>query len=427
VTRPDDATLAAWVTDARARTLALVEDLDDAQLLGPRLAIVNPMRWEIGHVAWFQERWAFRRRGEPSQIAGADALYDSSAIPHDVRWDLPLPSRAATLAYLADARDRVLERIARGLDDEERYYVALGVFHEDMHDEAFAYTRQTLGYARPRFLVEEPAPAGRLAGDVEVPGGEFLLGAEPGREWFVFDNEKWAHPVRVAPFAIARAKVTQGEFAAFVDEGGYARDELWTPDGLAWRRAASAERPLHWVRDGLWLRRDFDRLVPLEPDRAMVHVSAHEAEAFCAWAGRRLPTEIEWEAAAACARAPDGTLALEKRRFPWGDAPPDAARANLGLARAGCLDVGALPASDSAFGCRQMIGDAWEWTSTAFAPFPGFVADPYRDYSQPWFGTHRVLRGGAFATQPRLVRNTWRNFYTPDRRDVWAGFRTCAR
>ena len=166
-----------------------------------------------------------------------------------------------------------------------------------------------------------------------------------------------------------------------------------------------------------WLRRAFDRWAPLEPNRAMLHVNWFEADAYCRWRGRRLPTEAEWEFAAG---------GLEKTRFPWGEEPPTPARANLDWRGGGAVDADAWPEGDSSAGCRQLIGNVWEWTATVFGPYPGFVADPYKEYSQPWFGDHMVLRGGCWATRSRLIRNTWRNFYKPDRRDVWAGFRTCA-
>ncbi|HXE71544.1 MAG TPA: selenoneine synthase SenA [Candidatus Nitrosotenuis sp.] len=411
--------LADWVWEARQRTLQLVEDLDDAQLLGPRLPIVNPLLWEIGHVAWFQEKWVLRQAwGDPPLRADADSLYDSTAIPHDTRWDLPLPSRRQTLDYLLAVRDRVLEKLSGEVPEDRLYYVLLSLFHEDMHDEAFTYTRQTLGYPPPAFLPPSPAGAGPLPGDVRLPGGTLMLGSSP-REPFVFDNEKWAHPVEVGPFSIARAPVTQAEFAAFVDDGGYRRQDLWTDEGWAWRQRTGAQHPLHWRRgDGGWLRMHFDRPVPLEPHRPVLHVNWYEAQAFCRWAGRRLPSEAEWEMAASL--SPQGKL-----RYPWGD-QPDAARANLDWRGGGCVDVAALPEGDSPWGCRQMLGNVWEWTSSDFLPFPGFVPDPYKEYSAPWFGDHKVLRGGCWVTRSRLVRNAYRNFYKPDRRDVWAGFRTCA-
>jgi iron(II)-dependent oxidoreductase len=436
-----DAELAAWVHDARERTFTLVADLSDEQLMGPRLAIINPFLWEIGHVAWFQEKWVLRgAAGERPIRADGDSLYDSAAIPHDTRWDLPLPSRESTLAYMRAVRDRVLERLDRGIpSEEERYFIRLCVFHEDMHTEAFTYTRQTLNYPPPVFPgaqqsgasgsdVAAARSAGTSTGDAEIPGGRFLLGAVPGSEPFVFDNEKWAHEIEIRPFAIARAAVTQAEFAAFVEDRGYLRRELWSEEGWRWRDTQGADHPIYWQREGggRWLRRDFNRWVPLEPHRPVLHVNWHEAEAYCRWAGRRLPTEAEWEAAASGEPAAGGrTLAETKRRLPWGNNAPTPERANLGWRAMGAVDTGALAAGDSAFGCRQMIGNVWEWTSTDFGPYPGFVIDPYKEYSQPWFGTHKVLRGGAWTTQPRLLRNTWRNFYPPHRQDVWAGFRAC--
>jgi iron(II)-dependent oxidoreductase len=418
---PDD--IAAWLEDARARTLALVRDWPASARLGPRLAIVNPPLWELGHLGWFQELWILRHAAghEPLRSDG-DALYDSSAVPHDVRWDLPLPSWEATLGYLADVQARALAA-AREVDP---YFPRLSAVHEDMHGEAFAYTRQTLGYPAPDVGAAAPEEAGPLPGDAAVPGGTFTVGARAA-DLFVFDNERVAHEVAVAPFAIARAPVTQAELAAFVEDGGYARRELWSEAGWRWREATGARHPLHWRRDGgRWLRREFDRVVPLEPHRPAIHVCWFEADAYCRWAHRRLPSEVEWEAAAACEPGPGGSLADARRRYPWGDAPPDHRRANLDHRATGCADVAAHASGDSAFGCRQLLGNVWEWTASDFLPYPGFEPGPYRDYSQPWFGTHKVLRGGCFATRARIARNAYRNFYTPDRRDVWAGFRTCA-
>jgi iron(II)-dependent oxidoreductase len=341
--------------------------------------------------------------------------------------------------------ERAIEQLhARPLDPQTVYFYRLVASHEDMHDEAFTYTRQTLGYPAPAFTTSAGRSAGsadsaasgpgtgrpvsRAApGMVEVPGGTFVLGAERG-EPFVFDNEKWAHPVELRPFRISRMAVTDGEFVIFVEDGGYERRELWDEDGWAWRESVQAKHPVYWRRaDDGWERRVFDRWAPLVPEHAMIHVNAHEASAWCRWAGKRLPTEAEWEAAAACSRDPaTSDFAVRKRQRPWGDAPAMPDRANLDGMRLGVIAAKELPRGDSAFGCRQMWGNVWEWTSTPFAPYPGFVVDPYREYSEPWFdGRHLVLRGGCWATRPRLLRNTWRNFYTRDRRDVFAGFRVC--
>ncbi len=425
--------LALWVRDARQRTVDLVADLEDEDLMGPQLAIINPLLWEIGHVAWFHEKWVLRHSLGRSPIReDMDALWDSMAIGHETRWRLPLPSREETLKYLSDVRDQVLGALAEDdPSDDVVYFTQYAVFHEDMHTEAFTYTRQTLGYPPPRLspAAEQSAPLserGPLPGDVELPGGAFELGASRD-EPFVFDNEKWAYRVELEPFAMARSPVTQSEFLEFVEDDGYQRQVLWSRVGWRWRESVAADHPVYWKPEsnGEWLRRDFDSWTPLEPYRPVIHVNWYEAAAFCRWAGRRLPTEAEWEAAAGAARGGTG-LSGHKRRFPWGADRPTPRQANLDWGRMGCADVAAFPAGDSAFGCRQMIGNVWEWTNSDFLPYPGFELDPYKEYSEPWFGTRKVLRGGCWVTRGRMLRNTWRNYYTPDRRDVWAGFRTCA-
>jgi len=360
----DPASLARDLVASRERTTRVTAGFAGDRLLGPQLAIVNPPLWEIGHLGWFQERWCLRLRPDgtlgDSLLPRADELYDSAAVAHETRWDLPLPGIEAARAYLADVLERTLARLEREPENAAlRYFVRLATFHEDMHAEAFHYTHQTLGYADP--LDGAPAAhAARPAGDAELPGGRFALGAARG-EGFVFDNEKWQHEVELAPFRIAPDLVTNGEFLAFVEHGGRV--------------------PRYWdLRDGVWLERRFDRWLPLAAAEPVRHVDWNEAQAFCRWAGRRLPTEAEWECAAAA----------------------------------------------GAFGPRQRDGRAWEWTASTFAPYPGFVVDPYKEYSEPWFGTHKVLRGSSFTTPERLARRTFRNFYTPDRGDVFAGFRTCA-
>lgn len=410
---------------ARARVLALTQDLHGPRLLGPQLAIVNPILWELGHVAWFQELWCLRLREDdtfgPSRMDDADSLYDSTAIAHDLRWDLPLPSLAATRAYL----DAVLERVCRLLEarsDDERllYFCMLAACHEDMHAEAFHYTRQTLSYPPPQLSIEahDADASERCVGaDVEFGGGRFLLGAHP-RSGFVHDNEKWAHEVELRPFRMSRTTVTNAQYLAFVEAGGYARREHWTTDGWRWRQAREAHAPQYWARrDDAWMQRRYDRWVPLADNEPVVHVSWHEAQAFCSWAGRRLPSEAEWEFAACGGRSHDKPLS------PWSGV---VSRQRANVEGTGLVPVEAFERGDSEQGVRQLIGNVWEWTASDFNAYPGFVADPYKEYSQPWFGTHKVLRGGSFATPARLLRNTWRNFYTADRCDFFAGFRTCA-
>ena len=431
--------LSGMLADARKRTLELVSDLSEEQMLGPKLKIVNPPLWEIGHLAWFQERWNLRRKEEncgfsfgPSILHNADELYDSMEVAHDTRWGLPLLSREDTLSYMRRVLDDTLRKLeAEGPTVDAAYFARLAIFHEDMHAEAFTYTRNTHGLTPPPISGHDPAllegqPTGDLEGDVKIPGGTFMLGATRDLP-FVFDNEKWAHPVEIAPFEMAHAPVTNAGFAAFVDDEGYRRRDLWSEEGWGWRESVSADHPVYWWRagDGTWLRRHFDRIEPLPPHQPVVHVNWHEAEAYCRWAGRRLPTEAEWELAASA--EPGGRSVVPRKRvYPWGDEPAGPDLANLDGLLLGPVDVAAFPGGESAFGCRQMMGNVWEWCADAFGPYPGFVPDPYDDYSEPWFGDHRVQRGGSWATRSRMLRNTWRNFAMPDRRDVFAGFRTCA-
>ncbi len=387
----------------------------------------------MGHVAWFAEHHVLGGASSPSRLRGradGDALYDSAAVAHGTRWALPLPTLGETLDYLAAVERDAVVAIRDGRASSQQ--VRLAIDHEDMHGEAFAMRMQALGGAPPdpcHGLAAEGCPVerggeGDLAGDARVPGGSFLLGASD--DGHALDNERDGHLVELKPFAIARAPVTQAAFAAFAEDGGYRRPELWSAEGWQWRRLAGADGPLYWRRAGGRLERsEFGRWVPLEPHRPVVNVCWYESEAFCQWAGRRLPSEAEWEGAAVGVPGPDGRLS-GKRRLPWGDESPGPERAHLDARSWRTFDVAALPAGDSAFGCRQMIGNVWEWTASPFLPYPGFRPGRYPEYSQPSFGTHKVLRGGCFVTRGRLLRSTWRNFYAPDRRDPWAGFRTCA-
>ncbi|MBW2387771.1 MAG: SUMF1/EgtB/PvdO family nonheme iron enzyme, partial [Deltaproteobacteria bacterium] len=358
------------VEAVRRSTLALVADLTDEQLELPYLATVNPMRWELGHVGFFYDCFLLAELDcVPTLYQNGADLFNSFEVDHVDRWTLDLPSRRETLDYLENVKARVLERLAgREPTLREAYIYELAVHHESMHDEAFTWTRQTMEYPRPSMEVATPERwkgAGPHPGDVRVDGGAFQLGASK-HQTFVFDNEKWAHPVEIPSFEISRAPVTSREFCAFVDADGYARRELWSTPGWVWRGKLAAEHPLYWkTENGVWMQREFDRWVPLVQHAPVVHVGWYEAEAYCRWAGRRLPTEAEWECAAST--APGET---KKRLYPWGDesARTDRELANLDYRDLGCVDVAAYPAGDSGWGCRQMLGNVWEWTHCAFYP-----------------------------------------------------------
>ena len=425
----DTGTLVAWVVDARDRTLGLLDELDDAQLdMPPYLPTVNPFRWEIGHVAWFQDHFVLQGGlGLEATERGAAQLYDSAAVGHERRWRQEPKSRARLRAYVSAVCDRVIEGLAAGDPTPElQDRVLLGIFHADMHNEASIYMRQALGLPAPIPAETVPlAMAPMREGDITIPGGKFQLGAE-NDDWFAFDNERGPHAVDLASFAIARLPVSQGDLAAFVDAGGYQSQALWSREGWSWRQALSAEQPCYWRRDGAggWLRRNFETWHPIEPELPASHVSWYEADAWCRWAGRRLPSEAEWEIAADVSGT---TGTASKRSYPWGEVGPNAELANLDARVMGCAPRGAYPRGDTPEGCRQLWGNVWEWTTSTFEPYPGFEPGVYAEYSEPWFGARKVLRGGCWATRSRMLRNSLRNFFTPDRRDVYAGFRTCAR
>lgn len=425
--------LTATLQSARQRTLELIDDLTDEQFVGPKLPIVNPIIWEIGHVAWFYEFFILREEyGHQPLLDRGDKLYDSIAIAHETRWDLPVYPLDEMKDYMARVHDTLIERLNDVLASErDSYLYQFTAFHEDMHDEAFTWARQTLAYPTPSFapdgevIPHEPV-VGDLVGDAQIPGGSFRMGSFPD-DPFVFDNEKWAHDVTVAPFAMARAPVTCGEYADFVEDGGYGTDSLWSEDGIRWRYGTGIQHPVYWMRDaaGAWKVRQFDCWNDMQPDCPVVHVNWYEANAFCQWAGRRLPTEVEWEFAATM--RPDGNGGLQRTAYPWGNEAPSADRLNMDGFGMGVAAVADYADGDNAWGCRQMIGNVWEWTAGTFKPFDGFAPDDYREYSEPLFGHSKVLRGGSWVTRSRYVNGRYRNYFGPERRDIFAGFRSCAR
>jgi ergothioneine biosynthesis protein EgtB len=391
--RAGRAALAGALRASRADTLATFDAWRRAlpALAVPRRAEINPPLWELGHVGWFQEYWLARNPERPRGIAadpdaprpegvraGADALYHSSRVAHDVRWSLPLPGVEATLDDLARQLETTLALLAEAPDesDDALYFFRLALFHEDMHHEAALYMAQGLGVPidDPRW---QPAALADGAGELSFGAGVWRLGHDgPG---FAFDNELGAHEVELVPYAIDAQVVRWAGYLPFVDAGGYRDPRWWSDAGARWLRETGAQAPRFLRRAGSgWQQWRHGRWLDLDAALPACHLTFHEAQAWCAWADRRLPTEAEWERAA-----------LER---------PDAFR----------------------------WGDVWEWTASPFAPYPGFAPHPYRDYSVPWFDGRPVLRGASFATQPRMRHPRYRNYFTVERSDIVAGLRTCA-
>ncbi len=379
--------------DARNHTLRWIAACEQALaatgLQVPLLAELNPPLWELGHIGWFQEFWiarnVHRARGaacDPTQARlasiepQADGWYDPSRVPHDSRWQLELPDLQATRQYLVATLETTLDLLqAADETDDALYLYRLALFHEDMHGEAFACMSQTLGFDAG--LV--PPPKSFAAREpLLFPATLHSMGAKPGG--FVFDNEKWAHDVAVPEFEIDAQAVSWGQYTEFVEDGGYDDARWWVPEGWAWVQRSGRRCPRHvdQMRHGVLAQR-FGKLTRVPLAQPVTHVNWYEADAWCRWAGRRLPTEVEWEHAA---------LAGVSRGLFW--------------------------------------GQVWEWTASSFRPYPGFSADPLRDYSQPCFGSHKVLRGASLATRLRMRDVRHRNFCLPERDDIFCGFRSCA-
>jgi gamma-glutamyl hercynylcysteine S-oxide synthase len=420
--------LAAELLRTRERSRRLTDAVDDDDLVRQHSRLMSPLVWDLAHVGNQEELWLVRDVGGMEPLReDIDQLYDAFQHPRADRPQLPLLGPTEARGYVGEVRDKVLHVLERTALEGRRlldhgFAFGMIVQHEQQHDETMLATHQLRSGSPVLHADAPPAPRVRLQRpEVLVPGGPFTMGTST--EPWALDNERPAHEVDVAPFWIDAAPVTNGEYARFVDEGGYAQPRWWSSIGWAYRQEASLEAPLFWRRDAdRWMRRRFGVLEPVPADQPVVHVSFHEAQAYAAWAGKRLPTETEWEKAA---RFDPETG--RSRRFPWGDSDPTAEHANLGQRHLSPAPVGAYPRGASPLGVHQLMGDVWEWTSSGFTGYPGFTAFPYDEYSLVFFGgDYRVLRGGSFGTDASACRGTFRNWDHPVRRQIFAGFR-CAR
>ena len=420
--------VAAELDRARARTARLTDAVDDADLVRQHSPLMSPLVWDLAHVGNQEELWLVRDVGGRDPVRrDIDELYDAFKHPRSDRPALPLLNPAEARAYVGQVRDKALDVLDRVRLDEGSPLLADGfafgmiVQHEQQHDETMLATHQ-LRTGAPVLDADPPPPARvPVSGEVFIPGGPFTMGTDT--EAWALDNERPAHRVDVPAFLIDAAPVTNGRYADFIAAGGYDDPRWWSQRGWAHRRTAGLTAPLHWQRDGDgWAATAFGRTAPIVADEPVVHVCFFEAEAYASWAGRRLPTEAEWEKAARFDPATG-----RSRRFPWGDQVPEARHANLGQRHLSPAPVGAYPEGASPLGVHQLIGDVWEWTSSGFHPYPGFAVFPYEEYSQVFFGgDYRVLRGGSFGTDRAACRGTFRNWDHPVRRQIFSGFR-CAR
>ncbi|MGD0559182.1 MAG: ergothioneine biosynthesis protein EgtB [Streptosporangiaceae bacterium] len=419
--------IAAELIAARDRTTLLTGCVDDTDLTTQHSPLMSPLVWDLAHIANQEELWLLREVGGREPLhPEIDPLYDAFEHPRAERPTLPLLPPEEARAYGHEVRGRVLDLLDRVSFDgapltTDGFAFGMIAQHEQQHDETMLITHQLrVGTPVLSAPLPPPAPADALPGEVLVAGGPFTMGTST--EPWALDNERPAHTVDVPAFYLDTTPVTAGAYAEFIADGGYSDHRFWSPDGWDHRQRVGLTAPLYWQRDGAggWTRTEFGSTVPVDPAEPVVHVSWYEADAYARWTGRRLPTEAEWEKAAR-----HDPVSGQTRRFPWGNADPSAELANLGQRYLRPAAAGSYPAGAAPSGARQLIGDVWEWTSSDFLPYPGFVAWPYKEYSQVFFGPeYKVLRGGSFAVSPVACRSTFRNWDYPMRRQIFAGFRT---
>ena len=425
--------LAEKLTEARERTRWLLRTVSDEDLSRQHDPIMSPLIWDYGHIGNYEELWLLERAFGKG-LSGRELydIYDASLTPRSKRPSLDLLDRPSADRYLGAVRGAVLEALENtDLDGDDPLLKGGFVYHmilqhEYQHNETMLQTLQVMrgeGY-RPQAQVELPPGNSPDEEMINVPGGPFVIGTDD-RTW-ALDNERSAHGVEIPGFYLDKTPVTNRAYLGFVEGGGYERENLWDPEGWEWIMEERIFAPKHWYQKephDWWTQRfGFDE--PLQMDAPVVHVSWYEADAYARWAGKRLPTEAEWEKAASWDPETE-----TKRLYPWGDEPPTpgGARANLDQLAFGAAEVGAYPAGVSAYGILGMIGEVWEWTATEFSAYPGFESFPYPEYSEVFFDKgYRVLRGGSWATRPGAIRNTFRNWDFPVRRQLFVGFR-CAR
>jgi len=420
--------VASNLVAARERTELLTGSVGDGDLVRQHSPLMSPLVWDLAHVANQEELWLLREVGgrEPMHPE-IDPLYDAFEHPRAERPALPLLPPAEARAYAHEVRGRVLDLIEAATFTGSRLITGAFAFgmiaqHEQQHDETMLITHQ-LRSGAPALTAPPPptVPADVLSlpREVLIPGGPFTMGTST--EPWALDNERPAHPVTVPGFYLDTTPVANAAYAEFIADGGYDDPRWWSPAGWNHRQKAGLAAPLYWRREGSgWVRTRFGVTEPVPPAEPVMHVCWYEAQAYAAWAGRRLPTEAEWEKAA---RHDPATG--RSRRFPWGDEDPTPDRANLGQRHLQPAPAGSYPQGASPAGVRQLIGDVWEWTASDFLPYPGFAAWPYREYSEVFFGSeYKMLRGGAFGVAPVACRGTFRNWDYPIRRQIFAGFRT---
>lgn len=433
--RDDDALkelIAGELGAVRDRSFGLTTDvLAEDDLTAQVSPLMSPLVWDLAHVGNYEELWLLRAAaGQEAMRPEIDDLYDAFEHPRSERPTLPLLRPDEARAYIGTVRSKVLDSLSSVRFDTANpltsggFVYGMVVQHEHMHDETMLATHQ-LRKGAPALLdpLAEPLrkPAeGTRAEEVLIKAGPFQMGTSD--DPWAYDNERPVHLVDLPAYYIDVEPVTNAAYLAFMEAGGYDDPRWWDPAGWEWRNRSGKRAPAFWTREGgQWVRRRFGRMEPVPSGEPVQHVCWYEADAYARWAGKRLPTEAEWEKAARWDPATE-----RSRRYPWGDVYEEG-RANLGQRALRPSETGTYASGASAYGVRRLLGDVWEWTSSDFHGYPGFRSFPYKEYSEVFFGPdYKVLRGGSWATHPLAIRGSFRNWDYPIRRQIFSGFR-CAR
>jgi ergothioneine biosynthesis protein EgtB len=366
---PQSNLLDDWLVSTNSLTRSILKKMRPGDESVPIEDTLNPPIWEFGHLTWFHEFWVHRdgQISNPSLLSNADHLFNSSVIAHHDRWTIAIPPLDALLEYNARVIDKTRQLLTKSIDAKKAYFIQLSIFHQDMHNEAYAYMWQTLGYPAPfEVFSKMNSTMKKAASYIHFPETTLIAGSER-HSGFLFDNEKWSHTIQLSTFSIAEQAVSNSEYLEFIESStNQAKLNPVLP-------------PAHWKKDsGSWYQRYFDQWLNFSENEPVRHISFSDAKSFCDWHQLRLPNEHE--------------LTLLMNQAPG----------------------------------QYQPSHLWEWSASPFLPFPGFSPDPYFDYSQPWFdGSHQVLKGWSMFTPERLRRSRFRNFYQPNRSDHFCGFRTC--
>jgi iron(II)-dependent oxidoreductase len=429
--------IADLLTEARERTLLLISGLSDEDLHRQHDPLMSPIIWDVGHIAHFEALWLTQNLDGAIEFSEMPGMYNPFEHPRASRAALALPTLVQMMERLREIRARVFDRLdALEWNDDNPllkggYVYNMVLQHEYQHNETILQTLQLkkgepyhpprrIGFAVP----DQPGGESQAPANDDMTsfaGGRVTIGT--GDRTAAYDNERPRHEVDLRPFLIDRTPVTNGQYLGFISDGGYDRKELWSDAGRRWVTETGALAPKYWFREGdSWFQRTMDLTRAVDPRRPVCHVCYYEAEAFANWSGKRLPTEFEWEAAASW-----DASTKSARGFPWGQSAATARLANIDQLSFDTAPIATYDDNVSPIGCHGMIGDVWEWTSSDFSGYPGFQSFPYKEYSEEFFGPeYKVLRGGSWATRPGAIRNTFRNWDYPIRRQIFSGFR-CAR